>query len=53
MCANAITSENRTSFVEPSITPRMPWRVQKLEVLPEYKLFVRFLDGLEGYVNMK
>ncbi|MFO7749857.1 MAG: DUF2442 domain-containing protein [Desulfobacteraceae bacterium] len=31
----------------------MPWRVQQLEVLPDYRLFVRFLDGLEGYVNMK
>jgi hypothetical protein len=53
MCANAATSKNRTSFVEPPITPSMPWRVQQLEVLPEYRLFVRFFDGLEGYVNMK
>ncbi|MGM0498568.1 MAG: DUF2442 domain-containing protein [Bacteroidota bacterium] len=53
MCANAVTSKNRTSFVEPPVTPSMPWRVQQLKVLPEYMLFVRFLDGLEGYVNMK
>lgn len=53
MCADAITAENRTSFVEPPITPTMPWRVQKVNVLPEFGLFVRFIDGLEGYVNMK
>ncbi|HAR33899.1 MAG TPA: DUF2442 domain-containing protein [Desulfobacter sp.] len=53
MCANAITAKNRTSFVEPPITPCMPWRIQQLKVLPDYRLFVRFLDGVEGYVNMK
>jgi hypothetical protein len=31
----------------------MPWRIQKIEVLPGYRLHVRFLDGLEGYVNME
>ncbi|MBE0695479.1 MAG: DUF2442 domain-containing protein [Anaerolineaceae bacterium] len=53
MCAYATTAENRTSLVEPPITPAMPWRVQQVDVLPDYRLFVRFLDGLEGYVNMK
>lgn len=53
MCTNAVTPKNRPSFVEPPIIPSMPWRVKHLEVLPEYRLFVRFLDGLEGYVNMK
>ncbi|MCK9173164.1 MAG: DUF2442 domain-containing protein [Desulfuromonas sp.] len=27
--------------------------MQQVDVLPDYRLFVRFLDGLEGYVNMK
>ena len=53
MCANEVTAKNRTSFVEPPVIPCMPWRIQQLEVLPDYRLFVRFLDGLEGYVNMK
>ena len=53
MCAYAFTAENRTSFVEPPITPTMPWRVQQLKVLPEYQLFVRFVDGIEGLINMK
>jgi len=53
MCADATTAENRTTVIEPPITPVMPWRIQQVEVLPDYRLFVRFLDGLEGYVNMK
>lgn len=53
MCANAVTEKNRPSFVEPPITPCMPWRVHQLKVLPDYRLFVCFIDGLEGYVNMK
>lgn len=53
MCAYATTAENRTALVEPSVTPTVPWRVQQIDVLPDYRLFVRFLDGLEGYVNMK
>lgn len=53
MCAYATTTENRTTFVEPPIAPAMPWRIQQVDVLPGYRLFVRFLDGLEGYVNMK
>jgi hypothetical protein len=53
MCANAVTEKNSTSVVEPSITPGMPWRVQHFEILHNYRIFVRFLDGLEGYINMK
>ncbi len=53
MCAYATTEENRTTHIEPPITPTMPWRVQQVDALPDYRLFVRFLDGLEGYVNLK
>jgi hypothetical protein len=53
MCAYATTEENRTTLIEPPITPTMPWRVQQVDTLPDYRLFVRFLDGLEGYVNLK
>jgi len=31
----------------------VPWRIQQVEILSDYRLFVRFLDGLEGYVSMK
>ncbi|MBV9286337.1 MAG: DUF2442 domain-containing protein [Hyphomicrobiales bacterium] len=30
----------------------MPWRVASVEPLPGYRLHVRFLDGLEGLVDM-
>lgn len=53
MCAYAITAENRTTFVALPITPTMPWRVEQVNVLPDYRLIVRFVDGLKGYVNMK
>lgn len=33
-------------------TPRAPWRVAEVEVLPDYGLRVRFLDGLEGVVDL-
>lgn len=53
MCAYASTAENRTTLVEPPITPAMPWRLHRVDVLPDYRLLVFFVDGLEGYVNMK
>jgi hypothetical protein len=34
------------------ITPRSPWRVAAVEVLPGFRLKVRFLDGTEGVVDM-
>ena len=33
--------------------PKAPWRVAAVEALPDYKLKVRFLDGLEGLVDMR
>jgi hypothetical protein len=33
--------------------PKAPWRVAFVEALPDYKLKVRFRDGLEGSVNMR
>jgi hypothetical protein len=30
----------------------MPWRVASIEALQGYRLRVRFLDGLEGVVDM-
>lgn len=35
-----------------TIRPRMPWRVERAEVRPGYRLHVRFRDGLEGEVDM-
>lgn len=38
--------------VTPPIQPRMPWRVSALEVLPGFRLHVRFVDGTEGAVDL-
>ena len=35
------------------IRPVSDWRVESVEVLPDYCLKVRFADGLEGVVGMK
>lgn len=32
--------------------PKARWRVASVEALPDYRLRVRFLDGLEGIVDM-
>jgi len=34
----------------PGVTPSAPWRVAKVEPLPDYRLRVRFVDGTEGEV---
>ena len=36
----------------PPITPRSPWRVAEVAAYPKFRLKVRFLDGLEGWVEM-
>lgn len=46
-------AENRTASIAQSIQPVAPWRVRSVEVLPDYRLNVRFVDGLEGVVDMK
>ena len=38
--------------VAPVVRPAMPWRVASVEALQGYRLRVRFLDGLEGVVDM-
>lgn len=34
------------------IRPRMPWRVVEVRTLPGFRLHVRFVDGLEGEIDM-
>ena len=36
----------------PAVRPAMPWRVASVKALQGYRLRVRFLDGLEGVVDM-
>lgn len=47
------TKKNPAAGLTPAIRPRMPWRVKAVEPLPGYRLRVRFLDGLEGVVEME
>lgn len=42
----------RATEVIPPIRPQAPWRVARVEALPEFRLRVRFNDGTEGEVDM-
>jgi hypothetical protein len=48
MRSDATTEQDSTAGVMPSA----PWRVSAVEVLPNYRLKVRFIDGTEGTVDM-
>jgi hypothetical protein len=41
-----------TDSPTPLIRPSMPWRVASVEALTGFRLHVRFLDGVEGMVDM-
>jgi len=47
-----VAEEDSAAAVAPAIRPVMPWRVASVKALPDYRLHVRFLDGLEGVVDM-
>lgn len=44
--------ENRTAGMNPLPQPRSPWRLAAVFARPGYRLAVRFLDGLEGEVDL-
>lgn len=48
MRKKAEPKENKTLGLIPSV----PWRVCKVKVLAHYRLQVRFVDGLEGCVDL-
>ncbi len=52
MLTQSVTEKDSASGVTPPIQPRMPWRVVEVHPLPDYRLRVRFVDGLEGTVDM-
>jgi|ERR1039458_7348735 hypothetical protein len=52
MCAKSASQENSPASVTPMVHPRMPWRVANVQPLNGYRLHVRFIDGLEGEVDM-
>ena len=52
MLPQPIAEEDSAIALTPAVQPHMPWRVASVEPLPDYRLHVRFLDGLEGVVDM-
>lgn len=44
---------DRTIAVTPHVQAIAPWRVVSVEPLAQYRLRVRFVDGLEGIVAMR
>ena len=52
MHSEAVAQENRTASVTPTVRPSAPWRVQEVTALPDYRLSVRFVDGLAGTIDL-
>ena len=52
MQAQPIAEEDPAAAIAPPVRPTMPWRVASVEALPRFRLRVRFLDSLEGTVDM-
>ena len=52
MCPQSLSEKDSPAPVMPPILPRMPWRVVEVEPLSEFRLCVRFVDGLKGVVDM-
>ena len=52
MCPQSVSEKDSPSSVTPPIQPRMPWRVVEVHPLSNFRLRVRFVDGLEGMVDM-
>ncbi len=53
MLSKPDAGQNRSAGINPPIAPKARWRVAAVEALPDYKLKVRFLDGLDGIVDMR
>jgi hypothetical protein len=47
-----VAEDNSAAAVAPAVRPAMPWRVVSVEASRGYRLRVRFVDGLEGIVDM-
>lgn len=52
MCPQSVAQKDSSAAVTPPIQPRMPWRVVETRPLDGFRLHVRFVDGLEGEVDM-
>lgn len=45
--------QNSTIDMIPPVTPRSPWRVAEVTPYSGFRLYVRFFDGLQGWVEME
>ncbi len=52
MRPHADAQENNATELTPPLRPAAPWRVAHLDVLPGYRLRVRFNDGTEGRLGL-
>lgn len=52
MLPQSVPQEDSSAAVTPPIRPRMPWRVVEARPLDGFRVHVRFVDGLEGEVDM-
>lgn len=52
MLTQPATQEDIATRLNPLPSPRSPWRVSAVAVLPDYRLKVQFLDGTEGIVDL-
>lgn len=52
MPGEAAAQADRAASIVPAIHPTAPWRVQEVTALPGDRLFVRFIDGLAGIVDL-
>jgi len=52
MPAEAAAQDDRAIPVTPAIRPVAPWRVRDVTALPGQRLFVRFVDGVAGIVDL-
>ena len=52
MPSHAESEANHPIEVTPPIQPRAPWRIANLEVVPDFRLRVRFNDGAEGIADL-
>jgi hypothetical protein len=52
MRSHADPEEDRPAGLTPPMRPAAAWRVAHMEVLPGFRLHVRFNDGTEGTVEL-
>lgn len=52
MLTQSDPKKNSSPAITPEIRPGMPWRVAEAQALEVFRLKVRFVNGLEGEVDM-